>query len=129
MGRASLPRCQSGSAELVEGLGEFRRVGSNGFTHRRDSQFVQLAHSIDIPLQRGTYVVILEFDCRLEAAGSEHGAGRLHTFFEIGAGQRNDDAGSSFERILLDRKSTRLNSSHVKISYAAFCLKKKRHST
>src|SRR5690606_39526388 len=29
---------------------------------------------------------------------------------------------------LKDRKSTRLNSSHVKISYAVFCLKKKRHS-
>src|SRR5690606_40820508 len=28
--------------------------------------------------------------------------------------------------ILLDRKSTRLNSSHVKISYAVFCLKKKK---
>src|SRR5690606_42071290 len=28
-----------------------------------------------------------------------------------------------------DRKSTRLNSSHVKISYAVFCLKKKRNST
>src|SRR5690606_40258687 len=27
-----------------------------------------------------------------------------------------------------DRKSTRLNSSHVKISYAVFCLKKKRQS-
>src|SRR5690606_42157949 len=27
----------------------------------------------------------------------------------------------------LDRKSTRLNSSHVKISYAVFCLKKKNH--
>src|SRR5690606_41085740 len=26
-----------------------------------------------------------------------------------------------------DRKSTRLNSSHVKISYAVFCLKKKRY--
>src|SRR3989442_3471411 len=26
---------------------------------------------------------------------------------------------------LLDRKSTRLNSSHVRISYAVFCLKKK----
>src|SRR5699024_12100360 len=26
-----------------------------------------------------------------------------------------------------DRKSTRLNSSHVSISYAVFCLKKKRH--
>src|SRR5690606_40686657 len=29
------------------------------------------------------------------------------------------------ERLPLDRKSTRLNSSHVKISYAVFCLKKK----
>src|SRR5690606_40945522 len=28
--------------------------------------------------------------------------------------------------ILKDRKSTRLNSSHVKISYAVFCLKKKK---
>src|SRR5690606_40532571 len=29
----------------------------------------------------------------------------------------------------LDRKSTRLNSSHVKISYAVFCLKKKKTIT
>src|SRR5690554_7387396 len=28
-------------------------------------------------------------------------------------------------RVLVDRKSTRLNSSHVRISYAVFCLKKK----
>src|SRR5690606_41828922 len=28
--------------------------------------------------------------------------------------------------IVIDRKSTRLNSSHVKISYAVFCLKKKK---
>src|SRR5690606_39793620 len=27
--------------------------------------------------------------------------------------------------VVVDRKSTRLNSSHVKISYAVFCLKKK----
>src|SRR5436309_10872557 len=30
---------------------------------------------------------------------------------------------------ILDRKSTRLNSSHVKISYAVFCLKKKKITT
>src|SRR5258707_5168462 len=30
---------------------------------------------------------------------------------------------------LQDRKSTRLNSSHANISYAVFCLKKKKHST
>src|SRR5207302_1688284 len=31
-------------------------------------------------------------------------------------------------RLAIDRKSTRLNSSHVKISYAVFCLKKKKNS-
>src|SRR5690554_7663547 len=29
----------------------------------------------------------------------------------------------------VDRKSTRLNSSHVRISYAVFCLKKKKNKT
>src|SRR5699024_11736970 len=31
--------------------------------------------------------------------------------------------------VLKDRKSTRLNSSHVSISYAVFCLKKKSHNS
>src|SRR5690606_39776991 len=30
--------------------------------------------------------------------------------------------------VITDRKSTRLNSSHVKISYAVFCLKKKKNN-
>src|SRR5690554_7034128 len=34
--------------------------------------------------------------------------------------------GSRAAREPLDRKSTRLNSSHVRISYAVFCLKKKK---
>src|SRR5690606_40004746 len=38
---------------------------------------------------------------------------------DVGLG---DDAADG---AVLDRKSTRLNSSHVKISYAVFCLKKK----
>src|SRR2546430_9188518 len=32
----------------------------------------------------------------------------------------------SLERVAKDRKSTRLNSSHSQISYAVFCLKKKK---
>src|SRR5690606_41176479 len=38
------------------------------------------------------------------------------------------DAAGTYEalRKATDRKSTRLNSSHVKISYAVFCLKKKK---
>src|SRR5690625_1950594 len=35
----------------------------------------------------------------------------------------------TFTKEELDRKSTRLNSSHVAISYAVFCLKKKKNST
>src|SRR5699024_11460623 len=31
--------------------------------------------------------------------------------------------------VIIDRKSTRLNSSHVSISYAVFCLKKKKTTT
>src|SRR5690349_24160869 len=50
-----------------------------------------------------------------------------------GAGQPNAD-GVSYAAIstghdrhlIRDRKSTRLNSSHVEISYAVFCLKKKK---
>src|SRR3712207_8768640 len=33
----------------------------------------------------------------------------------------------SYLELKLDRKSTRLNSSHANISYAVFCLKKKQH--
>src|SRR5690606_39730418 len=35
----------------------------------------------------------------------------------------------TLEPLELDRKSTRLNSSHVKTSYAVFCLKKKKRLT
>src|SRR5437660_2327962 len=34
--------------------------------------------------------------------------------------------GGVYNLLILDRKSTRLNSSHVAISYAVFCLKKKK---
>src|SRR5437773_3935367 len=56
-----------------------------------------------------------------------------------GAGQKEDRRGRPFPawqdgaggggvRRAEDRKSTRLNSSHITISYAVFCLKKKKKS-
>src|SRR2546426_1430764 len=39
-----------------------------------------------------------------------------------------DDRDPPHERAPADRKSTRLNSSHLVISYAVFCLKKKKKS-
>src|SRR3712207_8209560 len=35
------------------------------------------------------------------------------------------DASAASDMLVVDRKSTRLNSSHANISYAVFCLKKK----
>src|SRR5690554_7671108 len=47
--------------------------------------------------------------------------------------QRDEDpwahAAASLLEVSGDRKSTRLNSSHVRISYAVFCLKKKKNSS
>src|ERR1035438_10677269 len=41
-----------------------------------------------------------------------------------------DDDGTLYDdRACLDRKSTRLNSSHLGISYAVFCLKKKKNNS
>src|SRR5436309_12582228 len=63
------------------------------------------------------------------AAASEIYTLSLHDALPILAGRSHRPArGRPLHRGcggLLDRKSTRLNSSHVKISYAVFCLKKK----
>src|SRR3989454_4604626 len=40
-----------------------------------------------------------------------------------------DDLSEPPARLRRDRKSTRLNSSHLVISYAVFCLKKKKNAT
>src|SRR5690554_1401013 len=40
--------------------------------------------------------------------------------------QNGEDVRGIDDEGILDRKSTRLNSSHVRISYAVFCLKKKK---
>src|SRR5439155_23000406 len=59
----------------------------------------------------------------------------LHDALPISASARTCTAGRTKRSMtsarsrdgpLLDRKSTRLNSSHVAISYAVFCLKKKK---
>src|SRR5699024_12836864 len=51
-----------------------------------------------------------------------------HRGFAVGAGHVDRREGSlrRAEQVHQDRKSTRLNSSHVSISYAVFCLKKKK---
>src|SRR5690625_6261046 len=56
---------------------------------------------------------------------------RIHQHNEIGNGEIDWDDAFAYLREREydgDRKSTRLNSSHVAISYAVFCLKKKKNT-
>src|SRR2546430_4093495 len=58
----------------------------------------------------------------VEALDGRHGA--AHQDEGIAQGLHPQDA----DVLLEDRKSTRLNSSHSQISYAVFCLKKKKNA-
>src|SRR5437899_3818927 len=59
--------------------------------------------------------------------GRDHlGTDRRHLHFAEPRADVRREAGIGGDGGELDRKSTRLNSSHLGISYAVFCLKKKR---
>src|SRR5690349_22876640 len=65
----------------------------------------------------------------IAVAAGRHLAGLLVLVFEIDEHLHLDAArvaGADRGNRIADRKSTRLNSSHVEISYAVFCLKKKK---
>src|SRR5699024_12654247 len=64
------------------------------------------------PLERRADLVLPAVD---DAAGDKHAA----------VGHEAAHMGRQGDNHIGDRKSTRLNSSHVSISYAVFCLKKK----
>src|SRR2546426_544187 len=49
-----------------------------------------------------------------------------HTRDRLRPGMKESEVGAIYEGFVQDRKSTRLNSSHLVISYAVFCLKKKK---
>src|SRR2546427_9204361 len=80
-----------------------------------------------------------ELGDRLSAALAKRGdrvVAVVHGHFDPAGGQAHDPVGEpgqepDSEHPRTDRKSTRLNSSHSQISYAVFCLKKKKkqHST
>src|SRR3712207_7450094 len=67
----------------------------------------------------GDYLVVIEERLALAVGGGT----RVDCDVEVGVRRRVDRDGDVHPG---DRKSTRLNSSHANISYAVFCLKKKK---
>src|SRR5207302_6148193 len=112
-------QCPAKQAKDSHGSDHIGRQGRNGPTHsaapERDKE------------QKWNHEQVRERQpCRsqLQQAGSariEHPACDVDVCYGIAVKQN-----ASVIEIKKDRKSTRLNSSHVKISYAVFCLKKKK---
>src|SRR2546430_9010511 len=84
--------------------------------HHGDATLVMLVRGAGILLVRRLHALLGDFQMHARAIG-EFLAGAFENFFKFLLG--------ASEFLLIDRKSTRLNSSHSQISYAVFCLKKK----
>src|SRR6266480_5529965 len=54
-------------------------------------------------------------------------SGAAHSGVDASSSSRSGDISEKNRQRARDRKSTRLNSSHMSISYAVFCLKKKKN--
>src|SRR5437764_2740909 len=67
----------------------------------------------------------IEHAVQVDLAAADDGGGRILGLGGIGGDGHQVRGGEGLE----DRKSTRLNSSHRCISYAVFCLKKKKKNT
>src|SRR2546426_3030936 len=89
-------------------------------------------------IRRPPRSTLFPYTTLFRSVGSRHDAGQqvalVREFHGVGAARRRADASPITQPSVCesrrrgDRKSTRLNSSHLVISYAVFCLKKKNDS-
>src|SRR2546430_12901253 len=92
-------------------------VSTQGFTSQPERHKPEEFKYVKFRIEAGVARMTLsrpEHNLLNEAMLREIAGGITH------AGERND------VKLIVDRKSTRLNSSHSQISYAVFCLKKKK---
>src|SRR5690554_4336664 len=91
-----------------------------GPTPRTEKVWAKLSSMFPDERERGVYDV----DASTPSTITSHAPGYIDRDLEIIVGLQTD---APLRRAIMpDRKSTRLNSSHVRISYAVFCLKKKK---
>src|SRR5262245_62942058 len=99
-------------------------LASFSFTHTPPSEIYTLSLHDALPI----YVPRDSALCRRRLGGGaqrQNVSGALGQLAALARPAGRADIGS----VLPDRKSTRLNSSHLGISYAVFCLKKKNNKT
>src|SRR3712207_8368382 len=116
MGDAGL----TGRKIIVDTYGGAARHGGGAFSGKDPSKVDRSAAYAARYVAKNIVAAGLAERCELQLSYAIGVAHPLSIMVEtFGTGTIDDD------RILEDRKSTRLNSSHANISYAVFCLKKK----
>src|SRR5690606_40575766 len=98
-------------------------VFSGSADHRHLHSF-PTRRSSDLLCEEGTLGLVVDHR-RLDDVDALHGRRWCCRAFRAGGKQCRNEKEQDSKMHDKDRKSTRLNSSHVKISYAVFCLKKK----
>src|SRR5436309_7823002 len=98
---------------------------------KRVDRAIEIAKQVQIPLKIAAKVDRVDKDYFKLVVEPLLGEPLVEFVGEISEGEKVDFLGNAYALLFPidwpeDRKSTRLNSSHVKISYAVFCLKKKK---
>src|SRR5690554_7351924 len=104
-------------------LGTDARIGARGIDKGQDRHLETLGH---FHQAQGLAVTFRARHAEVTLDLVTHFAAFLVTDHHYGLVVQASSAANDGQVIRIDRKSTRLNSSHVRISYAVFCLKKKR---
>src|SRR5207249_11565697 len=99
-------------------------------TATSDFSTLSLHDALPIYLMLAADLCVASDDAVFGYVDIRFGSGVVSMFLPwvVGARKAKELLFTGEDRIPADRKSTRLNSSHVSISYAVFCLKKKTRS-
>src|SRR5207253_7340776 len=127
--RSARPEHRLDGALLIRGPSRFTRVGPGSAEQRRRGAAPRPGYESWSPAREHSRFVVQHRRNRVDQAGGGGVNGEAGGVDHGGsAGIKRlaaEQDGAQFSH--RDRKSTRLNSSHVAISYAVFCLKKKTH--
>src|SRR5256886_10757461 len=96
-------------------LGQIDAIGVDEIQYSKGHKYLTLVYQIDLGITRLLWV------------GRERTIESFQGFFTVIGDELAAKIVFVCSDMWEDRKSTRLNSSHSQISYAVFCLKKKKH--
>src|SRR5690554_871434 len=105
-------------------------TGASGIIYatRLSMHLKNLGHPVDLILTK-TAEQVLKHEAQEQLYKYAHAIFPIDDYFKEPASGSSSYSAMVVAPCSIDRKSTRLNSSHVRISYAVFCLKKKKKIT